>query len=87
LGIQVAVPLEPYGAFGIIRSKEPSSDQLRCVAEHAANDSTADGACSPGQTTVYLHLSQRHLHAATNPLDQINIKSFGKTPNSEDNES
>jgi integrase/recombinase XerD len=39
------------------------------------------------QTTVYLHLSQRHLHAASNPLDQISIKSFGKTPRSEDNES
>jgi site-specific recombinase XerD len=24
-------------------------------------------------TTVYLHLSQRHLHAATNPLDQISL--------------
>jgi integrase/recombinase XerD len=24
-------------------------------------------------TTVYLHLSQRHLHAAINPLDQINV--------------
>jgi len=22
-------------------------------------------------TTVYLHLSQRHLHAAVNPLEQI----------------
>jgi len=26
-------------------------------------------------TTVYLHLSQRHLHAAPNPLDQITIPS------------
>jgi integrase/recombinase XerD len=26
-------------------------------------------------TTVYLHLSQRHLHAAPNPLDQIQIDS------------
>lgn len=25
-------------------------------------------------TTVYLHLSQRHLHAAINPLDQITIR-------------
>ena len=24
-------------------------------------------------TTVYLHLSHRHLHAATNPLDQITL--------------
>jgi integrase len=39
------------------------------------------------QTTVYLHLSQRHLHAASNPLDQLTIKSFGKTPPSEDNKS
>jgi integrase/recombinase XerD len=39
------------------------------------------------QTTVYLHLSHRHLHAALNPLDQITIKSFGKTPESKDNES
>jgi len=26
-------------------------------------------------TTVYLHLSQRHLHAAPNPLDQIAVPS------------
>jgi hypothetical protein len=26
-------------------------------------------------TTVYLHLSQRHLHAAPNPLDQITVSS------------
>ena len=25
-------------------------------------------------TTVYLHLSQRHLHAAINPLDQTTIR-------------
>ena len=24
-------------------------------------------------TAIYLHLSQRHLHAASNPLDQISI--------------
>jgi hypothetical protein len=24
-------------------------------------------------TTIYLHLSQRHLHAAINPLDQLTI--------------
>jgi site-specific recombinase XerD len=39
------------------------------------------------QTTVYLHLSHRHLHAALNPLDQITIKSFGPTPESKDSES
>jgi hypothetical protein len=27
---------------------------------------------------VYLHLSQRHLHAAINPLDQITIRSHGE---------
>jgi hypothetical protein len=26
-------------------------------------------------TTVYLHLSQRHLHAAPNPLDQLTVSS------------
>jgi hypothetical protein len=25
-------------------------------------------------TTVYLHLSQRHLHAAINPLEQIALR-------------
>jgi len=25
-------------------------------------------------TTVYLHLSQRHLHAAINPLEQITLR-------------
>ena len=29
-------------------------------------------------TTVYLHLSQRHLHAAINPLDQITIRGHGE---------
>jgi len=24
-------------------------------------------------TTIYLHLSQRHLHAAINPLDQLTL--------------
>ena len=27
-------------------------------------------------TTVYLHLSQRHLHTATNPLDQITLARY-----------
>jgi integrase/recombinase XerD len=31
-------------------------------------------------TTVYLHLSQRHLHAAINPLDQITIRGQGQAP-------
>ena len=25
-------------------------------------------------TTLYLHLSQRHLHAATNPLEQLKLR-------------
>lgn len=29
-------------------------------------------------TTVYLHLSHRHLHAAINPLDQITIRAHGE---------
>jgi len=29
-------------------------------------------------TTLYLHLSHRHLHAAANPLDQITIRSYGE---------
>jgi integrase/recombinase XerD len=27
-------------------------------------------------TTIYLHLSQRHLHAAINPLDQLTLRSL-----------
>jgi hypothetical protein len=27
-------------------------------------------------TTIYLHLSQRHLHAAINPLDQLTIRNM-----------
>ncbi len=30
-------------------------------------------------TMVYLHLSQRHLHAAANPLDQITIRSHSQS--------
>jgi len=37
------------------------------------------------QTAVYLHLSQRHLHAAINPLDRITITNYGQTPKAEDN--
>jgi integrase/recombinase XerD len=39
------------------------------------------------QTTVYLHLSHRHLHAALNPLDQITITNYGETPKPGDNQS
>ena len=31
-------------------------------------------------TTVYLHLSRRHLHAAVNPLEQITIRGFKEKP-------
>ena len=31
-------------------------------------------------TTVYLHLSRRHLHAAVNPLEQIRIRGFKAKP-------
>jgi site-specific recombinase XerD len=36
-------------------------------------------------TTVYLHLSRRHLHAAANPLDQITIREFLKKPDAPEN--
>jgi integrase/recombinase XerD len=29
-------------------------------------------------TIIYLHLSRRHLHAATNPLDQIELRAYGE---------
>ena len=35
---------------------------------------TSSSACS-ANTTLYLHLSHRHLRAAANPLDQITIRS------------
>jgi site-specific recombinase XerD len=35
-------------------------------------------------TIVYLHLSQRHLHAALNPLEQIEIRAYGEKPRRED---
>jgi integrase/recombinase XerD len=35
-------------------------------------------------TTVYLHLSRRHLEAATNPLDQLSIQNHEQVPTSED---
>ena len=31
-------------------------------------------------TTVYLHLSRRHLHAAVNPLERITIRGFREAP-------
>ena len=31
-------------------------------------------------TTVYLHLSRRHLHAAVNPLEQITLRGFEPKP-------
>jgi hypothetical protein len=33
-------------------------------------------------TTVYLHLSRRHLQATANPLDQISISSSAAIPRS-----
>jgi len=38
-------------------------------------------------TMVYLHLSQRHVRAATNPLDQITLIKYGLKPPSEDDPS
>lgn len=35
-------------------------------------------------TTVYLHLSRRHLEAATNPLDQLSIQNHEQVPTSAD---
>ena len=31
-------------------------------------------------TTVYLHLSRRHLNAAVNPLERITIRGFKEKP-------
>jgi len=31
-------------------------------------------------TTVYLHLSRRHLHAAVNPLERITVRGFNEKP-------
>jgi site-specific recombinase XerD len=31
-------------------------------------------------TTLYVHLSRRHLHAAVNPLERINIPGLSQTP-------
>jgi hypothetical protein len=31
-------------------------------------------------TTLYVHLSRRHLHAAVNPLERINIPGLPQTP-------
>jgi len=38
-------------------------------------------------TIIYLHLSQRHLHAAVNPLDQIQLRAYGENPPTEDQDS
>jgi integrase/recombinase XerD len=35
-------------------------------------------------TIIYLHLSQRHLHAALNPLEQIEIRPYGEKPATEE---
>jgi integrase/recombinase XerD len=34
-------------------------------------------------TIIYLHLSRRHLHAAINPLDQIELRAYGEKPPTE----
>jgi len=41
------------------------------------------GHSSLKHTEVYLHLSQRHMRAATNPLDQITLNTDGRKPASE----
>ncbi len=38
-------------------------------------------------TVRYIHLSQRHMRAATNPLDQITLSTDGRKPPSEENPS
>ena len=38
-------------------------------------------------TIIYLHLSQRHLHAAVNPLDQIQLRAYGENPPTEGQDS
>jgi len=38
-------------------------------------------------TTLYLHLSHRHLHAAINPLDQLTLKPQSETRQPEDKDS
>ncbi len=45
------------------------------------------GHSSLKHTVVYLHLSQRHMRAATNPLDQITLNAYGPKPPSEENPS
>ena len=35
-------------------------------------------------TIIYLHLSRRHLHAAINPMDQIELRAYGEKPPTED---
>lgn len=34
-------------------------------------------------TIIYLHLSQRHLHAVTNPLEHIELRPYGEKPPTE----
>jgi site-specific recombinase XerD len=41
------------------------------------------GHSSLKHTVVYLHLSQRHMRAATNPLDQLTLKTYGVKPPAE----
>ncbi len=45
------------------------------------------GHSSLKHTEVYTHLSQRHMRAATNPLDQITLNKYGLKPPSENNPS
>jgi len=35
-------------------------------------------------TIIYLHLSRRHLHAAINPMDQIELRAYGERAPTED---
>jgi len=45
------------------------------------------GHSSLKHTEVYTHLSQRHMRAAANPLDQITLNANGRKPPSEENPS
>jgi integrase/recombinase XerD len=45
------------------------------------------GHASLKHTVVYLHLSQHHMRAATNPLDQLKLDTYGIRPPSETNPS
>jgi len=93
--VRKGLPISPRGVFEICRSAAQKAGIRKAVGCHTLRHSYAThlleagadlrtiqlllGHASIKDTTVYLHLSQRHLHACPNPLDGLAVSDVSGT--------